>query len=179
MFEALRRMILPIIIIVLVFFVAMIVLQWGMGMSSRSSYEQSNVAAVINGEEVPWQAFNRLYNNLVRAESEETEDEIPDTKLQELQDKAWQQLLSDRLLMQQVASHNIAVTDEEVYAYLKFSPPVDIQQLSYFQTEGKFDYQKYMGALADPQMGLNRAVGPIRSHEDEDAGNGYPERARY
>ncbi len=153
MFDALRRMILPIIIIVLVFFSAMIVLEWGMGMSGRSSFDRSNVAAVINGEEVSWQAFNRLYNNLVRAESEKTEDELPDTKLQELQDKAWQQLLGDRLLMQQVASHNIAVTDEEVYAYLKFSPPADIQQLSYFQTEGKFDYQKYMGALADPQMG--------------------------
>jgi peptidyl-prolyl cis-trans isomerase D len=152
MFEALRKMILPIIIIVLVFFSAMIVLEWGMGMSGRSSYEQSNIAAVINGEEVPWQVFNRLYNNLVRAESETTDDELPDNKLQELQEKAWQQLLSDRLLMQQVASHTIVVTDEEVYAYLKFSPPADIQQLSYFQTEGKFDYQKYMGALADPQM---------------------------
>ena len=152
MFEALRKMILPIIIIVLVFFSAMIVLEWGMGMSGRSGYEQSNVAAVINGEEIPWQVFNRLYNSLVRVETDKTDDELPDTKLKELQEKAWQQLLSDRLLMQQVARHSIAVTDEEVYAYLKFSPPADIQQHSYFQTEGRFDYQKYIRALADPQM---------------------------
>ena len=152
MFKALRRMIFPIIIIVLFFFVAMIVLEWGMGMSGRSGYEQSAVAGIVNGEEVSWAAYNRVYNTLVRTESEQTEDELPTDKIKELQAKAWNQLLSDRLMIQQVAKYNIVVTNEEVYAYLKFSPPADIQTLSYFQTEGKFDYQKYMQALADPQM---------------------------
>jgi len=151
MFDALRKMIFPIIIIVLVFFVAMIVLQWGMGMSSRSSYEQANVAAVINGEEVPWQSFNRIYNNLVRNESEKTDEELPDNKLKELQEQAWSQLLADRLLMQQAVKYDIVVTDEEVYQYLRYSPPPEIQQSPSFQTDGRFDYQKYMQALADPQ----------------------------
>jgi len=152
MFDALRKMIFPIIIIVLVFFVAMIVLEWGLGMSGRASYEESNVAAVINGEEVPWLAFNRLYDNLVRAESEKSDDELPDPKLKELQETAWNQLLADRLLMQQATKHNIAVSDEEVYLYLKYSPPAEIQQSPSFQTEGRFDYQKYMQALAEPQF---------------------------
>lgn len=152
MFDALRKMIFPIIIIVLFFFVAMIVLQWGMGMSSRAGYEQSAVAGMVNGEEVSWVAFNRVFNTLVRTEAEKTEDELPSDKIKELQTRAWNQLLSDLLLTQQVAKHNIAVTDEEVYAYLKYSPPADMQALPYFQTEGKFDYQKYMNALADPQM---------------------------
>lgn len=152
MFDALRRMIFPIIIIVLVTFVGMIILQWGMGMSSRAGYEQSAVAGIINGEEVSWAAYNRTYNALVRTEAEQTDDELPADKIREMQQRAWNQLLSDRLMTQQVARFNIAVTDEEVYAYLKFSPPADMQALPYFQTEGKFDYQKYMNALADPQM---------------------------
>jgi len=60
MFEALRKMIFPIIIVVLVFFVAMIVLQWGMGMSSRRDYSDLSVAAIINGEEVDWRAYRAV-----------------------------------------------------------------------------------------------------------------------
>jgi parvulin-like peptidyl-prolyl isomerase len=154
MFEALRRMIFPIIIIVLFFFVAMIVLQWGLGMSTRQNFDQANVAAVINGEEVPWQEYNRIYNNLVQSARAELEDdqELPDTRLSELRNQAWQQLLADRLLTQKANENNIVVTDEEVYSYLKMSPPQQLRTLPYFQTDGQFDYQKYINSMADPQM---------------------------
>lgn len=154
MFEALRKMIFPIIIIVLVFFVAMIVLQWGLGMSSRQAFDQANVAAVINGEEVPWQDYNRIYNNLfqsARAEMEGDQD-LSETQVRELRNQAWQQLLADRLLMQKAKENNIAVADEEVYGYLKMSPPQQLRTLPYFQTDGQFDYQKYLNSMADPQM---------------------------
>ena len=58
MFEALRKMIVPIIIVVLIFFTGLIILQWGRGMSSSQQYSQTNVAAVINGEEVSWNEYN-------------------------------------------------------------------------------------------------------------------------
>lgn len=152
MFEALRKMIFPIIIIVLVFFVAMIVLQWGMGMSGGSGdYREANLAAVINGEEIDWTTYNRIYNNLYRAEAEEHEDEVPEERERELHLDAWRQLLSDRLLAQEMAKYNIVVTDEELYAYLRFSPPPELQAAPAFQTDGQFDYQKYVAALADPQ----------------------------
>ena len=59
MFEALRRMILPIIIIVLVVFMGMIVLQWGLDITSRQQYQDATYAGVINGEEISWQTFSR------------------------------------------------------------------------------------------------------------------------
>ncbi len=154
MFEALRRMIFPIIIIVLVFFVAMIVLEWGLGMSSRQAFDQANVAAVINGEEVPWQDFNRIYNDLVQSARAELDDEedLPEARIEQLRDQAWQQLLADRLLTQKARENNISVTEEEVYAFLKMSPPQGLRSLPYFQTDGQFDYQKYLNSMADPRM---------------------------
>lgn len=151
MFETLRRMIFPIIIIVLFFFVGMIVLQWGLGMSSRSGFVDANTAAVINGEEVEWIDYRRIYDGLYQTELAGSEEgEVSDQKVRELQGQAWSQLLFDRLLMQQVANRNLTVTDEELYGYLRSSPPADLQQLPYFQTDGKFDYQKYVGSMADP-----------------------------
>ena len=152
MFDALRKMILPIIIIVLFFFVAMIVLQCGMGMSGRSDYAGSNVAAVINGEEISWQEYNRIFSTLLRSEADKSEEELPDSRVRQIQQDAWNQLLHDRLIMQQVARHKLTVTEEELYGYLRMSPPQELQQTPYFQTEGKFDYQKYVNAMADPQM---------------------------
>ncbi len=152
MFSTLRRMILPIIIIVLFFFVGMIVLQWGLGMSSRSDYTSSNMAAVINGEEVSWQEYNQVFSMLLRAEAGQSDEELPDSRVKQLQEDAWNQLLHDRLIMQQVAKHQLTVTEEELYGYLRMSPPQELQQTPYFQIEGKFDYQKYMNAMADPQM---------------------------
>ncbi|MFQ5499362.1 MAG: peptidylprolyl isomerase [Candidatus Zixiibacteriota bacterium] len=150
MFEALRRMILPIILVALFAFVAMIVLQWGLGVSQRQDFVQSNTAAVINGEEVPWDAYNRIYDNLYRAESKDGQEDITDDKVRQLQSEAWKQLLHDRLILQEAARNKIAVTNDELFSYLRQTPPSDIQQLPYFQTEGRFDYQKYINAMADP-----------------------------
>ena len=151
MFETLRRMIFPIIIIVLFFFVGMIVLQWGLGMSTRSGFVDANTAAVINGEEVEWAEYRRIYDGLYQtALSGSEEGEVSDQKVRELQGQAWSQLLFDRLMMQQVANRNLTVTDEELYGYLRMSPPADLQQLPYFQTNGQFDYQKYLSSMADP-----------------------------
>lgn len=153
MFEALRKMIFPIIIIVLFFFGAMIILEWGMGMSSRQIYETASVAGTVNGEEISWQAYNSIYNNLVKAEMANVEEdmELPDAKVKELQQNAWNQILGERLMLQEAAKHQIIVTEEEIYQYLRDVPPVDFQSHPSFQTDGQFDYRKYLSALADPQ----------------------------
>lgn len=151
MFEALRKMILPIIIIVLVFFVGMIVLQWGLGLSSRQQSVQADVAAIVNGETIDWRTYNAVYNNLYQAEAKDSEEELPDSKVRELHQEAWRQILHETLVMQEVAKHELIVADEELYAYLRLSPPPELQAIPAFQTDGKFDYQKYINAMADPQ----------------------------
>ncbi len=151
MFDALRRMIVPIIGIVLVFFIGMIILEWGMDFSGRQQYDSANVAGVINGEEVSWQRYNTIYNNMVQTEQQKSEDEIPDGRLRELQAEAWKQLVQDELIQQEVRKNNIVVTDQEIFEYLAYTPPMELRSLPYFQTNGQFDYQKYQQAMLDPQ----------------------------
>ncbi|UCE25217.1 MAG: peptidylprolyl isomerase [Candidatus Zixiibacteriota bacterium] len=150
MFQFLRRMILPIILIALIGFLATIVFQWGMDITSRRDFVSANTAAVINGENITWQDFNRVYDRLYQGEAMNSDEDLSDFRKQELRTIAWQQLLHDRLLMQEVSKYNITASDEELYAYLRFSPPPDLQQMAVFQTDGVFDYQKYLGAMADP-----------------------------
>ncbi|UCD17365.1 MAG: peptidylprolyl isomerase [Candidatus Zixiibacteriota bacterium] len=148
MFEFLRKLIFPIIIIVLIFFTGMIVLQWGADITrSRTA---SNVIGVINGEEVPWTVFDRYYNSLVREEQDKIDYELPSSRLVELRDQAWQQLLVDYLIRQEVARYKITVTDEEVFGFLRVYPPAELQTAQQFLTDGKFDQQKYAAAMINP-----------------------------
>jgi peptidyl-prolyl cis-trans isomerase D len=152
MFDTLRRMILPIIITVLVFFVAMIVLQWGLDFSGRGQYAASSrYAGEINGEPVSWDRFQNVYNNLYQQASAESDKDLTDAETQRLEQQAWQQIVTDRLLLQEANRRHIVVTDDDLYYYLSRTPPDYLRSYQAFQTDGKFDYQKYLGAMADPQ----------------------------
>jgi hypothetical protein len=156
MFEALRRMILPIIIIVLFFFLGMIVLQWGLDLNrSGPGGPRANVAGVINGEEVPWGAFSQTFNNLLQNERAQrgADYEIPDDRARQLERQAWQQLVADRVIKQEASRLGITVSDTDVYDYLKYNPPQYLRQEPMLITDGQFDYQKYLGLMADPQAG--------------------------
>ncbi len=152
MFDALRRMIFPIIIIVLLFFGGMIVLEWGLGLSGRQQFVDANLAGEINGTQVSWQEYNQIYNNLLQYQQRQSDvDELPESQVREIQRAAWEQLVVDQLMLQKIQENSIVVTDEELYNYLRYSPPAELQALPYFQTNGEFDYQKYVSAMTDPQ----------------------------
>ena len=152
MFETLRRMIFPIIIIVLVFFVAMIVLQWGLDITGRGNQMAGGgaYAAEINGEKVPLEYYNQIYNNLYQNQSRQSTEELSDDQVVQIKQQAWNELLQDRLLTQEAAKHNISVSEKDVFAYLASAPPDYIRNMEYFQTNGQFDYQKYTQTMADP-----------------------------
>lgn len=151
MFETLRKMIVPIIVIVLLFFVAMIVLEWGLDITGRQKGTTAADAGSVNGEVVSWTQYQQAYNNLLEQESQGGAKDVSESRTKELEQSAWQQLVLDRLIMQEAAKHNIIVTDQEVFAYLVLSPPQYMQSVPAFQTNGKFDYDKYKQAMADPK----------------------------
>jgi peptidyl-prolyl cis-trans isomerase D len=149
-------------LVALIGFLATIIFQWGMDISSRDQYLQENLAGSINGEEISWAQYNQIYNSLYQAETQDIDDELPDSKIIELQQAAWQQIIYDRLMMQEAAKYNITVSSQELYSYFRLTPPQELQQAPVFQTEGKFDYQKYVNALADPNFaGLWNQFQPI------------------
>jgi len=151
MFEALRKMILPIIIIVLVFFMGMIILQWGLDITQRGNQVQANVAGVINGQEISWDYYGQVFDRFYQREMEGTEEELPDSRIRELRTAAWNEIVGDILLQQEAEKRGITISDQDIYISLRTNPPQYLQQSPDFQTDGRFDYQKYLSIMADPQ----------------------------
>ena len=151
MFETLRKMILPIIIIVLVFFLGMIVLQWGLDLSGRGQYAQANIAGEINGHEISWNQFQQVYNNLYQSEAKRYNYDVPENRVQQLEQQAWDQIVANELILEEADRENVKVSDDDLFMYLAYNPPQYLQQAETFQTDGKFDYAKYQSFMADPQ----------------------------
>ncbi len=149
MFEFLRKLIFPIIIVVLFFFVAMIILQWGADIT-RSKRTDDTIGK-IDGKKIAVADYDEYYKRLLRQEQENTDYDIPDKKIEELREQAWSQLVSDYLMNKEIEKYHVVVTDEEIFAFLRMYPPKEIQSFPQFMTDGKFDYQKYTAAMVSPE----------------------------
>ena len=73
-----------------------------------------------------------------------------DAKMLEVQ--AWRSLVAQRLLASQARSLGLKTHDREVVIALTTSPPQQVTTLPVFQTDGKFDVEKYRAALRDPNQ---------------------------
>jgi len=152
MFDLFRRMLLPIMVVLIIAFVGWLVLDVGMDLlGRRGNYNRQAYAGTINGEQVTWDVLNQAYQNLLNQEMQKNDQDVSDSRSKELEQSAWRQIVQERLLLQEAAKNNVVVTDQEIFQYLQYAPPDFLQQNPSFQTDGKFDYQKYMSVMADPQ----------------------------
>ena len=124
------KIILGAIVVVFVF--------WGVG-SFRE--RKSNVIASVNGEAVSLEEYRSTYNNLLEQMRQRFGNNLNEEvlKMLQLDQQALDQLIEQRLLMQEVARLNFRVTDDEVVR--------TIQNISSFQTNGVFDSRLYTTVL--------------------------------
>ena len=112
--------------------------------------DPSKAIAQVNGENISPDRFNSIVNQqleTLRARNQE----INDNEIGRARQTAWDNMLQDILVSQEVEKLNISASDEEVLFYLENSPPPFLTQNPSFQTDGKFDSEKFKNALANPQ----------------------------
>ncbi len=148
MFEMLRKMIGPIMLLVLVAFLATIIFSWGGG-GFRD--KPRDTIGMIDGEAISFNTYDRYYTNLLRQAQQESDYDLSPEKMDEIRNNAWQQLQADILIGKEIEKRNIVVTSEEIYNFLKAYPPQELQSAPQFMTNGTFDYQKYVNAMVNPE----------------------------
>jgi len=160
MMKTMRNMTRSVIWIVVVAFVGTIVFAWGMQFSGRKSKE--GIIAVINGKDILFQNFQYLYEQKLR-EAEKGEEEVTDQVSKKLRDQTWSEVVDQTLLAQELEKRDIAITNKELFEFMKRFPPREIMESEIFQTEGKFDYNKYRQALSDPRVPWGQIEEYVRS----------------
>ena len=134
-----------------VFLVGFGILQLGGVFDFRQAASASGprgVIAEINGEPIRYEVFQQTYQQMVSQLQQEREmREGEDSYVRE---QAWQQLLRTTLLDQEAKKRGITVSPDEIKSAIRYSPPQFLVQAQPFQTNGQFDYRKYVAELDNP-----------------------------
>lgn len=137
-------------------FVGLMVFEWGMDLSGRSSAQVSGgEIGRINGEAVSYEEFIRVYNALYEQQSQFMDGPMTTAQTREIEDAAWEQVVLDRLLAQEVKRRRLEATDAEVRQAARFAPPPEFFTSPLFQTDGQFDpakYEQFLASSGDPTL---------------------------
>ncbi len=151
MFDLFRSWIKPITYISIVAFMGTIVLAWGMDIANSNKYGAPTAAAgLVNGEEVSRDEYNSVYQNTRNQQFGNSDTDPTEADLQRLKEQSWANIVAQKALEQEMDRLGITVTDEDVYTFLRLNPPAFMRSQPQFQTDGQFDYQRYLQTMADP-----------------------------
>ncbi len=128
-------------------FFALMVFEWGMDASGQSGTGGGTLGSV-NGTAVAFEQYQNTRTNLYNQLQQSQEDPVTSAQDRELDQAAWDEIVNQILIGQELVRRGITVTDEEVRQAARFSPPPAFRDASFLQTEGQFDIQKYQQYLA-------------------------------
>ena len=112
--------------------------------------DPNRVIARINGLDISPDRFSQLVSQQLE-QTRASGQKVTDFQIQRARDTAWDNLLQDILVSQEVERMEITASDEEVLFHLTSNPPPFLQANEQFQTDGKFDIDKYKTAISNPQ----------------------------
>ncbi|NJD11287.1 MAG: hypothetical protein FIB01_12920 [Gemmatimonadetes bacterium] len=126
-------------------FVGLMVFQWGMDLTGRSSSQATGgEAGSVNDEKITYQQYQTAVRNLYQQQQQQLGgQEITPAMNRQIEDAAWDQLVTNLLLEQELRRRGVRVTDQEVLQAAQYAPPPEFTSAPMFQTDGQFDPQKY------------------------------------
>lgn len=142
-----------IMVFLAVAFAAWLVLDWVQSRDTQAASGANPVIAVVNGQEIRYvQWSNTLEFALNNARAASGGAVMTDEETRQVEIAAWDQLIQDVLIQQEIDRLGIQVTDAEVQQAFRLSPPPDLMRYPAFMTDGVFDYAKYQQFFSDPSV---------------------------
>jgi peptidyl-prolyl cis-trans isomerase D len=127
-------------------FVALMVFEWGMDITGRSSGSFGEIGRV-NGTAVTYDAYMASYRNLYDQVQRSQEEPITSQRNKEIEDAAFDEVVNQILIFQELERRGITVTDDEIRQAAQYSPPADLRP-QFSDSLGNFDIQQYQMFLA-------------------------------
>ncbi|MBR9989901.1 MAG: peptidylprolyl isomerase [Gemmatimonadetes bacterium] len=132
-------------------FVALMVFEWGMDMTGRSTSVAAGDIGRVNGEAVSYEEWQAVYRNVYQQQQAAIDGPVTASMTRQIENAAWDQIVTGRLLQQELNRRGIRVSDDEIRDAARIAPPPELQTAPIFQTDGQFDINKYHQFLAQPQ----------------------------
>jgi len=124
---------------------------YGLGMEVTGAGGRRNEIGRVNGTPITIEAFQRQVQELEQQVRSQGDGKISAEQSAQIQNQAWDNLVAQILTRQELDRRGIRVSDDEIrFAALNIPAPA-YQQQEIFQTNGRFDLNKYRAYLSSPQ----------------------------
>lgn len=137
-------------IILIVAFVGSFLLYETSGLAGRAPVTTTTSIASVNGEEILLTTWQNAVNALEQQQQQQLGSALTLDQRQTLEDRAFDELVTEILLTQEYKRRGITVTDDEILQAARLAPPPQAMQAPDLQTDGQFDRQKYLRLLSSP-----------------------------
>ncbi len=146
MMRQMREATKPIMISTALAFVALMVFQWGMDITGRSSGRAGEIGKV-NGTPVMYNDYMSAYRNMYEQAQKSSESPITSEQNKQIEDAAFNQVVNQILIQQELHRRGISVTNQEIQDAAKYDPPADVRA-QFTDSTGHFDLQAWQTTLA-------------------------------
>lgn len=146
MMRQMREATKPIMILAAGAFVALMVFEWGMDISGRSSGAVGEIGTV-NGDGVSYDAYMAAYRNLYDQAQRSQSEPLTSQQVKELEDAAFDEVVNQILIRQELKRRGITVTNDEIRDAAQYSPPADLRP-EFTDEQGNFNFAAYQTFLA-------------------------------
>jgi parvulin-like peptidyl-prolyl isomerase len=147
MLQQMRQMKMAIFWIVAVTFLVGFVLFGGLDAPQMGQGQDQNTIAVVNGDDIPYEAYSRWYSQMVESEGRGRDLMVAD--YERLDSQAWDNLLTEVLVAQEAKKLQIQVPDDEIVGILTQNPPQFVRE-RFHNDKGEFDESAFQRAVNDP-----------------------------
>jgi peptidyl-prolyl cis-trans isomerase D len=152
MLDGLRRNTKVVLWITVAAFVLLIFLVWGAETQVGCGGPTQGVIGRVNGEPITVEYFNRVYQaSRENFKNSRGVDPGPGDEALMLQ-QTWDGIVEQTILSQEAKKRGLVPTDQEIVHEARNNPPPMLTQNPNFQTDGRFDQQKYLSFLDNPQV---------------------------
>jgi parvulin-like peptidyl-prolyl isomerase len=142
-----------VLVVVTVFtFVGGFIFLFGAGMDSSLRAKAQGALGTVNGSPISRAEYQNAVNEQRQAYRQRANADPSDQEARMIEAQAWRSLISERLLDQQARKLGLTAHDKEVVLNLQAAPPNVLVSAPDFQTDGKFDPNKYAAALRNPNI---------------------------
>jgi peptidyl-prolyl cis-trans isomerase D len=104
----------------------------------------------VNGQRVDYNHYMSVYQELTEQARQQVGARLSAEQMQEVEDMAWERVVNEMLLAQEIRRHGLQATDSEVRQAALMYPHPELAQNELFRTDGQFDIQKYQQFLSGP-----------------------------
>jgi peptidyl-prolyl cis-trans isomerase D len=150
MMQFFRSIAKPLILVTAIaFFIWLVVdlsgLSGGGGLLTRTSVGK------VNGTAVDLRTFQANVQQATQERQSRTGGSLGLEEQAEVRDQVWEQTIQEIIFRAEYDRYGIRASDDEVAAAIRGSPPQDLINEPFFQTDGKFDPDKYQAWLGSAQ----------------------------